>query len=295
MQDHQLAIFQDHRRMLEGIAYRMLGVLADAGDIVQETYLKWREVDVATLESPRAWLVTVCSRIALNHLQSARRQREQYVGTWLPEPFPDQPVKNPDAQVELNETVSVALLLALEQLSPMERAAFLLHDVFDLSFDEVAAAIGKTSAHCRQLAARARKRVRDERPRFRTTPDEHRKLLEGFVGAARRGDLDQLVSLLADDVEVYSDGGGKVAALPDILRGSRKAAQFFVRVFEDLRSENTVVRTVPQRFNGTVGILMFEDERLATALTVDAHAGLIHRLYAVRNPDKLQVFLPEKR
>ena len=189
MQADKINVFELHRRTLEGLAYRMLGSLAEAKDAVQETYLKWHDVDASTLHSPRAWLITVCSRIALNQLQSARKQREIYIGEWLPEPFPDEPDESsgdPATQIEMDDTVSVALLLALETLSPTERAAFLLHDIFDLGFDEVAQALGKSSASCRQLATRARKRIQESRPRFVTTPQEHRQLLDGFMNAARQ-------------------------------------------------------------------------------------------------------------
>lgn len=290
MQNENTAIFEQNRRTLEGIAYRMLGTLAEARDVVQETYLKWRGVEAGSLDSPRAWLITVCSRIALNQLQSARRQRELYVGTWLPEPFPEEAGDDPSVQAELDDSVSVALLLALETLSPVERAAFLLHDVFDLSFDEIAPVIGKTSANCRQLATRARQRVRDNRPRFRTTPEEHRRLLEGFIGAVRQGNLEQLVALLADGVEAYSDGGGKATALPAVLHGAEAVARFLVAVFEGYRQQNVAIRMLPQRFNGSQGVLTFEDGRLATAFTIEVDAGRIQRLFAVRNPDKLNGF-----
>jgi RNA polymerase sigma-70 factor, ECF subfamily len=293
MPDERTLIFEQNRRTLEGIAYRMLGKFSDAQDVVQETYLKWREVDAGTLHSPRAWLITVCSRIALNQLQSARMRREFYVGEWLPEPFLDQPSQDASVQLELDDTISVALLLALERLSPLERAAFLLHDVFDLSFDEIAHVLGKTNANCRQLATRARKHVREHRPRFHTTPEEHQKLLESFINAARQGDLEQLTSLLSSKVELYSDGGGKVESLSDILRGADNIARFFVSVFDRYHRQNIIVQTLLLRFNGSPGILVYENGRLATALTIDVHAGHIYRLYAIRNPDKLSEFPPK--
>jgi RNA polymerase sigma-70 factor (ECF subfamily) len=296
MFDEKTEIFEQHRRTLEGLAYRMLGTLAEARDVVQETYLKWYETNIAIVNSPRAWLITVCSRLALNQLQSARKQRELYIGEWLPEPLPDESFHDqydPGVQAEINDTVSVALLLALEKLSPVERAVFILHDIFELSFDEVAQAIGKTSANCRQLATRARKRIRDNRPRFEATPEEHRLLLEGFMGAARQCDMEKLVSLLAAGVELYSDGGGKVEALPDVLRGAKDVAIFFVSVFSRYNQQGVVIRTRSQRFNGSLGVLVFEDEELATALTVETDSGRIHRIYAVRNPSKLSAFSPD--
>ncbi|MEM7061841.1 MAG: RNA polymerase sigma factor SigJ [Cyanobacteria bacterium P01_B01_bin.77] len=287
MSDENTLIFEQHRSTLEGIAYRMLGELSGALDIVQETYLKWCEMDVSTVHSPRAWLITVCSRIALNQLKSARVRRELYVGEWLPEPLPDKLNQDPRVQLELDDTVSVALMLALERLSPSERAAFLLHDVFNLNFDEIANTLGKSNANCRQLATRARKRIREHRPRFQTTPEEHQTLLDAFISAARQGELDRLIALLANQVKLYSDGGGQVEALPSILCGAEKVANFFVSVFGRYRRNAIAIQTVGLRFNGSSGILIYENGQLATALTLDVHAGYIHRLYAVRNPDKL--------
>ena len=291
MQDHRTTLFEQHRRTLEGIAYRMLGTLAEARDVVQETYLKWHEAEIETLDSPRAWLITVCSRLALNQLQSARKQREIYVGEWLPEPFPDEVADDPAQQHALDDSVSIALLRALEKLSPVERAVFLLHDIFELSFEEVSGVVGKNSAHCRQLALRARKRVRDNRPRFQASPEQHQQLLEGFIGAAQRLDLDGLISLLAEQVEMYSDGGGKVEALPRMLSGATDVARFFITIFNRFRDKGTTLRIQPQRFNGSLGILMFENDKLATALTIEADAGRISHIYAVRNPDKFSGLL----
>ena len=288
MSDRNAASFEEQRRTLEGIAYRMLGTLADARDVVQETYLKWREVDVTTVESPRAWLITACTRLALNQLKSARAKREVYVGEWLPEPRPDEPGVDPARDIEIESSVSMSLLLALEKLSPPERAVFLLHDVFELGFDEIAGAIRKSPATCRQLATRARKRVHDERPRFRVSSEEHRQLLEGFFEAARQPSLDRFIALLAHDVEIYSDGGGKVRALPAVLRGAGEAARFFVAVFSGLERQGVLLRGLEQRFNGSAGLLLFEDGALSTAITIEAEGGRIHRLYAVRNPDKLE-------
>lgn len=285
-------IFEQHRRTLEGIAYRMLGTLAEAHDVVQDTYLKWAEVDAATLQSPRAWLITVCSRKALNLLQSARRQRESYVGAWLPEPLHEQDSFDLAAKLELDESVSVALLLALETLSPTERAAWLLHDVFDLEFDEVAAILGVASANCRQLASRARKRVREGRRRFQATPEEHRGLLQAFFDAAQQGSLERLIALLASNVELYADGGGKAEALADMLCGAAEVGAFFIEVFKRYAARGVAIRSLPSWFNGCPGLLVLEDGRLATALTLEVEQGRVLRIFAIRNPDKLGVFAP---
>ena len=292
MQDEKAAIFEQHRGTLEGIAYRMLGTLDEARDVVQDTYLKFDEVALDRLQSPRAWLITVCSRLALNQLKSARARREVYVGEWLPEPFP-QPLRSdrdPVDRTELDETLSVALLMVLEKLTPAERAAFLLHDVFDLSFDEVGRVLEKTSSGCRQLASRARKRVRDDKPRFRSSPTEHRQLLEGFFDAAREGDLHRFSTLLADEVELYSDGGGKVSALPGVLRGAGDVAAFLVAVFAQYPRQGTPVSAASKWLNGSPGLLILEDGEPATAITLEVEEGRIHRIFAVRNPEKLGVF-----
>ncbi|WP_260292447.1 RNA polymerase sigma factor SigJ [Sedimenticola hydrogenitrophicus] len=283
-------IFEENRRTLEGIAYRMLGTLADARDVVQDTYLKWNEGDAATLRSPRAWLITVCSRKALNLLQSAQRQRETYFGEWLPEPMPAGAGFDLAAKMELDESISIALLFVLEKLSPAERAAWLLHDVFDLGFDEIATILGKTPENCRQLAARARKRVHDGRPRFQTQPEEHRKLLAAFFDAARDGSLAQLTGLLSRNVELYADGGGRAEAVADMLCGAETVGAFFVEVFRKYAAQGVAIRPLPHWFNGLPGLLVFEDEQLATALTLEIDQGRIRRIFAIRNPDKLGAF-----
>lgn len=283
-------IFEQNRRTLEGIAYRMLGTLADARDVVQDTYLKWNEVDAATLRSPRAWLITVCSRKALNLLQSARQQRETYVGEWLPEPLPEGAAFDLSAGMELDESISFALLFVLEKLSPAERAAWLLHDVFDLGFDEIASILGKTSENCRQLAARARKRVHQGRPAFQARPEEHRILLAAFFDAARDGSLERLTALLGRNVELYADGGGRAEAVADMLCGAETVGAFFVEVFRKYAARGVAIRPLLRGFNGLPGLLIFEDGQLATALTLEIDQGRIRQIFAVRNPDKLGAF-----
>jgi RNA polymerase sigma-70 factor (ECF subfamily) len=289
--DEHTRLFEDNRRVLEGLAYRMLGTLADARDVVQDTYLKWRDARSDEIRSPRAWLVTVCSRLALNTLQSARARRETYVGTWLPEPLLDNHTNDPERQLEIDDTVSVALMLALEKLSPSERAAFLLHEVFGYGFDDVAAILGKRAAACRKLASRARTSMRGERPRFRASPVEHRRLLEAFLSAARTGDLDGLKSLLAEDVEAYADGGGRATASVQVVRGAGAVSALFARIWQDYRTSRVVIRMRARWFNGGPGLLMYENDRLATALSVSVEDGVIRRLYAHRNPEKLTPFL----
>ncbi len=287
--DEKTVIFEGNRRLLEGLAYRMLGTLADAQDVVQETYLKWQYADVSRIENARAWLVTVCSRLSLNVLNSARARRESYVGPWLPEPYIDDRAVDPAHRAHIDDSVSVALMLALENLSPAERAAFLLSEIFDYSFEEIAGILGKSSAACRKLASRARLSLKTEKPRFSTTPDEHQRLVGAFLQAARSGDLDTLKALLADSVELHSDGGGKAQAVPEILRGLDAVGAFFAKIgpaYWDARS----VAMVSHWFNGVPGVLIYDNGRLNTALTASVAHGRITGIYALRNPDKLAPF-----
>ena len=227
------ATFEPYRRRLLGLAYRMLGSMADAEDAVQETYLRWHGADRDNVSDPRAFLMTTTTRICLDMLTSARARREEYVGPWLPEPVLDTAALAPDSRTELAEDLSIALLLTLDRLSPLERAAFLLHDVFDFSFSEVASALERSEAACRQLAARARAHVRAARPRGATAPParsgeidaKHAQLMSAFAAATQSGDLDALTQLLASDVRVVTDGGGKVrvGAERDRRRRSRGA------------------------------------------------------------------------
>ena len=222
------ASFEPYRRRLLGLAYRMLGSMADAEDAVQETYLRWHGADRDNVSEPRAFLMTTTTRICLDMLTSARARHEEYVGPWLPEPVVDTAALAPDSRTELAEDLSIALLLTLDRLSPLERAAFLLHDVFDFSFSEVASALERSEAACRQLAARARAHVRATRPRGVTAPParageidaKHAQLISAFAAATQSGDLNALTQLLASDVRVVTDGGGKVEAALNASTGS---------------------------------------------------------------------------
>src|SRR6188474_3215651 len=230
--------FEPHRRRLLGLAYRMLGSMADAEDAVQETYLRWHGADRNNVSEPRAFLMTTTTRICLDMLTSARARHEEYVGPWLPEPVLDTAALAPDSRTELAEDLSIALLLTLDRLSPLERAAFLLHDVFDFSFSEVATALERSAPACRQLAARARAHVRATRPRGATPPparsgqvdEQHAKLMSAFAAATASGDLDALTQMLASDVRIVTDGGGKVRSALDVIEGADRAARFLVEV-----------------------------------------------------------------
>src|SRR5437667_8897110 len=229
------ASFQPYRRRVPGRAPRMLGSMADAEDAVQDTYLRWHAVDRDNVSDPRAFLLTTTTRICLDMLTSARARREEYVGPWLPEPVLDTAALAPDSRTELAEDLSIALLLTLDRLSPLERAAFLLHDVFDFSFSEVAPALERSEVACRKLAARARAHVRAARPRGATAPPErsgeidakHAQLMSAFAAATQSGDLNAVTQLLASDVHIVTDGGGKVRAALNVI-GADRVAQFLV-------------------------------------------------------------------
>src|SRR5689334_636699 len=215
----------------------MLGSLADAEDAVQETYLRWHPVDRDKVSDQRAFLMTTTTRICLDMLTSARARHEEYVGPWLPEPVFDTAALAPDSRTELAEDLSIALLLTLDRLSPLERAAFLLHDVFDFSFAEVATTLERSEAACRKLATRARGHVRALRPRGATTPAhsgeihaKHAQLLSAFAAATQSGDLNALMRLLASDVRVVTDGGGKVRSALNVVEGADRAARFLIDV-----------------------------------------------------------------
>src|SRR5499427_6825359 len=230
------ASFEPYRRRLLGLAYRMLGSMADAEDAVQETYLRWHRADRDKVSEPRAFLMTTTTRICLDVLTSARARHEQYVGPWLPEPVLDTAGLAPDSRTELAEDLSIALLLILDRLSPLERAAFLLHDVFDFAFGEVATTLERSEAACRQLAARARTHVRSARPSGVTPPParsggidaKHAQLISAFTAATQAGDLNALAQLLASDVRVVTDGGGKVRAALNVIEGADRVAKFLV-------------------------------------------------------------------
>lgn len=284
--DPHAAAFESNRSLLTGVAYRMLGSVSDAEDMVQEAWLRWTRADVAAVETPRSWLITVVSRLCLDRLKSARVQREHYYGTWLPEPFLEQKSTSPTAQVD--ESVSIALLLVLEKLSPVERAGFLLHEVFGHTFEEIAEILDKPAANCRKLVSRARQRVRAEKPRFATTNSEHEELLTRFLEACRVGEMEPLMELLGESASLYSDGGGKAQAVPTVLSGREKVARFFVNIARTpgAAAEKSTMRFTT--FNGAPGAIISVKGHAVTALSLEIHDGRIAAIFAHRNPDKLR-------
>jgi RNA polymerase sigma-70 factor, ECF subfamily len=300
------ASFEPFRRRLLGLAYRMLGSMTDAEDAVQETYLRWHGTDRDSVLDPRAFLMTTTTRICLDMLTSARARHEQYVGPWLPEPVLDTAALAPDSGAELAEDLSVALLLTLDRLSPLERAAFLLHDVFDFSFGEVAAALERSEAACRQLASRARTHVRTVRPRGAGRPvspephggegaprahsgeidAKHAQLMSAFIAATRSGDLDALTQLLASDVRVVTDGGGKAAAALNVIDGADHAARFLIGAARKGWREGFTLRFAA--INGLPGVVVDGPEGPVQTSAFEIDADVVRALYVVRNPDKLR-------
>jgi RNA polymerase sigma-70 factor (ECF subfamily) len=292
------ASFEPHQRRLVGLAYRMLGSMADAEDAVQEAYLRWHAVDRERVSDPRAFLMTTTTRLCLDMLTSARARREEYVGPWLPEPVVDTTELAPDSRTELAEDLSIALLLTLDRLSPLERAAFLLHDIFNFSFNEVATALERSEAACRQLASRARTHVRAARPRGATAPPmrsgeidaKHAQLMSAFAAATASGDLNALTKMLASDVRIVTDGGGKVRSALEVIEGADRAARFLVEVTRK-RPDSWWRDDFTVRFatvNGLPGVIVDAPEGAVQTTAFEIEGDVIRALYVVRNPDKLR-------
>lgn len=272
--------FEPHRTELAQIAYRMLGSIAEAEDVVQDAFLRWNGAARDAIEAPRAFLIRTVTRLCLDHLKSARAQREQYVGTWLPEPLVEQDV------TELAHDLSLALLVTLQRLTPLERAAFLLHDVFDMPFAEVAGVLERTEPAVRQLAARAREHVREERPRFDASGEEARRLADAFQAALTGGDVGALSKLLAGDVVLYSDGGGKRRAALNPIHGRDAILRFMAKLIERASiPESSAFRRA--WINGLPGFVVHGPDGPAT-IAFELQDGQVAGIYYVCNPDKLR-------
>lgn len=278
--------FTAARPRLFAIAYRMLGSRADAEDVLQDAWMRWHQTDPSTLQSAEAWLVTVVTRLSIDRLRAAKTEREAYVGWWLPEPLvePEADTPTPEKAVELAGDLSMALLWVLERLSPEERAAFLMRQVFDQDYAEIAALLGKTEAACRQMVHRASDRVQQERPRFDVSHDAHRDLLARFAEASRTGQRDAIRALLADDAQLVGDGGGKVPSFTRIIQNVEQITKIYCELVQHMGDE---VRYVPAQVNGEPGLLRYVDGQLESAQSFVIENGRIVAIYVVRNPDKL--------
>ncbi|MEO3432476.1 sigma-70 family RNA polymerase sigma factor [Inquilinus sp. CAU 1745] len=276
--DDAAASFDPLRRTLTRVAYRMLGSVADAEDAVQEAFIRWMKADRAQIREPEAFLRRTVTRLCLDQLKSARRRRETYIGPWLPDPIVDE---------EEEEDVTLPLMLALERLSPLERAAFLLHDVFGADFEEVAETIGRDAAACRQLAARARSHVREARPRYTLEKERGLELARAFFDASRSGDMTALGSMLAADVSMHADGGGKrsaaqqpVLGFDDVMKFHKALAALFLKHGSELVRMSSV--------NGLPGFVTRESDGEFQTTAFEVEDGKITAIYVVRNPDKLR-------
>jgi RNA polymerase sigma-70 factor, ECF subfamily len=284
--------FDRHCPLLFSIAYRMLGSVMDAEDVVQEAYLRWQRTPGTEVRSPRAYLSSVVTRLCIDQLRSARAQREQYVGPWLPEPLltEEPPLEVGDATV-LDESLSMAFLVLLENLNPTERAVFLLREVFDYDYDydEISHLVGKSEANCRQIARRARQSVAARRPRFERSPEQEERLIGRFVEACTSGDMEGLLGVLSDDITVWSDGGGKARAALNPIYGSDRVARFLLGILREVPPD-FVVRQV--QINGQPGIVGYTGGRPMGVLTLDIWDGRIRAIRIVVNPEKLGAIPP---
>lgn len=276
--------FDEHRRLLFGIAYRMLGSAMDAEDLVQETFLRWRQVSDENIQSPKAYLTTIITRLCLDRLRSAQTQREQYVGPWLPEPVVTTEEADMTETLELAESVSMAFLVVLETMAPIERAVFLLREVFGYEYAEIAQIVGKSETNCRQIASRAKQHVADKRPRFGATREQQEQVTARFVQACTNGDVQALLATLAPDVVMYGDGGGKVIAAREPIYGADHTALALLGLLRKLPPDS---RLELAQINGQPGIMVYLDGKLFQVTVLDIVGDRIERVYGVLNPDKL--------
>jgi RNA polymerase sigma-70 factor (ECF subfamily) len=284
--------FNEHRPLLFSLAYRMLGSVADAEDVVQEAFLRWHRVTESSesseepaIRSPRSYLCTVVTRLCIDQLRSARVRREVYVGPWLPEPLVEPEATDPTEELDLADSLSMAFLVLLESLSPEERAVFLLRQVFDYDYAEIARIVNKSEANCRQMVRRAQQHIAERRPRFNATPQQREQMTHTFIQTCTNGDMDGLLSLLTHDIVLYSDGGGKAKAATRPVVGAANVARFIFGVLDKApRGFTAGVATV----NGQPGIVCYVEGEPYTVLSLDIADGVVRGIYIVVNPDKLE-------
>jgi RNA polymerase sigma-70 factor (ECF subfamily) len=275
-------VFEEHRGGLERLAYRMLGSLSDADDVLQEAYLRWSRTDHSEVQSAQAYLNSIVTRLCIDQRRKVDARKESYIGPWLPEPLVEAPaVRN---TLESAEAISMAFLVVLESLSPVERAAYLLRRVFDYDYDQIAEVLDKSATNCRQLVSRAEERVHERRPRFEPDPDEAERITGRFLEACTTGDMDGLVGLLAADATAYTDGGGKASAAMVPIYGAEKVARMFIGL---ARKAGNEFEMRPVRVNGQPGVLTLYRGELGHVLTLDIVDGRIENCYVFRNPEKL--------
>ena len=279
--------FEEHRGRMFGIAYRMLGSAMEAEDMVQEAYLRYIAVPYEDIQSHQAFLTTIVTRLCMDYLKSAKIQRETYIGPWLPEPIltDEHPeLTNPYTNISKKETISIAFLVLLESLTATERAVFLLREVFDYRYAEIAKIIDQSETNCRKIFSRAKKHITENRPRFESTPEDHQQLLGKFIQAVSEGELEGLTNLLAETVTLWSDGGGKVQSATKPVHGAIRVAQFFLGLRRFAPEHYTLeIETV----NGNPAIIMREENSPSFVLTIEVSESKITAFRVIRNPDKL--------
>jgi RNA polymerase sigma-70 factor (ECF subfamily) len=280
----QVTTFEALRGRLFGIAYRMVGSRADAEDIVQDAYLRWHQAAQDRIENPEAWLVTTTSRLAIDRLRRLKTEREAYVGAWLPEPIVT-PAAAPDRALDLADDLSIAFLTLLEQLAPEERAAFLLHDVFDVGYGAIASVLERSEAACRQVVHRARERVRGDQKRFETTESAKATMLRKFLEAMEARNEQALLALFAPDATWTADGGGKTAAAPTPVTGAARIARLVIGLREKFWAADRAIEVAT--INGETGLCIRDGDRLTATLSIATDGTHIFAVYAVVNPDKL--------
>ncbi|HEX2915549.1 MAG TPA: RNA polymerase sigma-70 factor [Chloroflexia bacterium] len=279
--------FNQQRPLLFSIAYRMLGSVMDAEDMLQEAFLRWNSVDGQEIQSPKAYLSTLVTRLCLDQLKSARARREVYVGPWLPEPLVGDAALDVTDKAEMLDSVSTAFMLLLENLSPLERAVFLLREVFDYDYAEIAQIVDKSEANCRQMVRRARQHLQERRPRFNASTEQQERLTARFIQATASGDIQGLVSLLTDDIVLYSDGGGKVHAARNPIYGNDKVARFIVGVARKAPPGFTA-RLLPSA-DGQLSMVGYAEGKAFIVINYELdESGRIKTIYMVVNPDKFQ-------
>lgn len=282
--EHLQELYRDYYPLLFAIAYRMLGSASDAEDIVQECYLRYTQVGSTAIHAPKAYLTTMVTHLCLDYLKSARVQREQYRGVWLPEPILTTDAEDPAWQnLEQQEAISMAFLLLLERLTPYERAVFLLREVFAFRYDEIAEMVGKSATYCRQIFHHAKGHLDEERPRFMPSKETQQHLIDRFLVATQQGDVQALVDTLAQDATAWADGGGNVYAAPYPLHGREK----ILRLWRGLMHKYAGVHLTSAIVNGTVGILAWSEASLLAVITCEMTEEQIVTVYEVVNPDKL--------
>lgn len=283
---NQLEIFNQSRFRLQAIAYRMLGSIADAEDMLQETFIKWQQAPIQEINNPQAYLTTIVTRLCIDRLRSVRWQREQYLGTWLPEPIVSQRLDEPNENIELADSLAMAFLVMLEKLSPIERAVFLLREVFEYDYDQISTIVDKTVPNCRQIVRRAKQHLGSRRSRFLPSLQQQEKLTQQFIQACNQGDLPELIDLLATDITLCSDGGGKVSALLKPIQGNVKVARFLIALRRSRLIPNYDLEVV--KVNGQIGITYSSGAVIQNVAVLEIIDYKIYAIFFVRNPDKLR-------